>query len=311
MESSDRIFVAGHTGLLGSALVRRLRAQGFDNLTLVARKDLDLRDQARTFDFLAREKPSHVFACAARVGGIRANIEYPADFLYDNLAIAANLVEGARRAGVGKLLFPSSNCVYPSGWEGPIPESALLTGPVEPTNEPYAVAKIAGMKLCQTYARQHGLRSVVAVAASLYGPGAHLDESGSHFVAGLMSRVHSAKLERRKEVPIWGTGTALRELLYVDDCADALILLMRTYEGREPVNVGSGDERTVVDIAGRIAAAVGHGARFVPDPSRPEGIHRKLLDSTRIRALGWRPATPLDTGLARTYEDFFSRYATH
>ena len=300
-----RVWVAGHTGMVGSALLRRLASEEVEVLT-AGRATLDLRRPAAVEQWLARNRPDAVFLAAATVGGIEANRTRPADFLYDNLLIAANVIHAAANSAVSKLLFLGSSCFYPRLAEQPIREDALLTGPLEPTNEWYAVAKIAGAKLCQAYRRQHGKDFIAVVPTNLYGPGDNFDPRASHVVAALIQKVHEAKLGAMPCVEIWGTGQPRREFLYVDDAADALVFLMERYSAEDIVNVAGGQEVSIRELAELVAEVVGYQGGFRFDPTRPDGMPRKALDATRLQAAGWRPATSLREGLARTYGWFHS-----
>ena len=295
-----RVFVAGHRGMVGSAIARALRRRGAEILA-AARDELDLRRAADTERWLRRARPDAVVVAAARVGGIRANAARPAEFLYDNLAIAASLIEGARRAAVAKLLFLGSSCIYPRLAPQPIPADALLTGPLEPTNEPYAIAKIAGIKLCQAYRRQYGGNFIAAMPCNLYGPGDNFDPASGHVIPALMHRMHRAKLASARRLEVWGTGGARREFLHVDDLAAAAVLLLQRYNGLEPVNVGTGRDLSVGALARRLAAVTGFRGRLVFDPRQPEGAPRKVLDVTSLHGMGWRARIGLAEGLADTY----------
>jgi GDP-L-fucose synthase len=301
MEHDARIFVAGHRGLVGSAIVRKLVREGFRHIITRTRAELDLRDQRAVHDFFASENIQYVFLAAARVGGIYANATQRVDFLYDNTLIAMNAIHAAAEHGVVKLLYLGSSCIYPKFAPQPIPETALLTGELEPTNEAYAIAKIAGLKLCEYYARDHGKRFISAMPTNLYGPNDNFDPLQSHVVPGLMRRFHEAARGEGGEVAVWGSGLARRELLHVDDLADALFLLMEEYEQPEFVNIGSGEDREVRELAESIAAAVGFSGSIVYDRTKPDGTPRKLLDISRMRALGWQARIPLEEGLRSTY----------
>jgi GDP-L-fucose synthase len=300
-----RVWIAGHHGMVGSALVRRLANEDCTILTL-ERQETDLRRQAEVENWVARQKPDAVFVAAALVGGILANDTRPAEFIYDNLAIAMNVIEAARRQGVGKLLFLSSSCAYPRLAPQPMREDVVLSGPLEPTNQWYAVAKIAGMKLTQAYRRQHGLDYISAVPTNLFGRNDNYHPDHSHVPAALIRRFHEAKVAGAPAVTVWGTGKPLREFLFVDDLADACIFLMRHYSDEEAVNIGSGTEISMADFAGVIADVVGYRGRLAFDPSRPDGAPRKLLDSSKLQALGWRAKTPMRDGLADAYADFLA-----
>lgn len=304
MRPESRIYVAGHRGMVGSAIVRRLRADGFTNLVLRAHAELDLTDQVAVDAFFASERPEYVFLAAAKVGGIHANSTYPADFIRDNLAIQTNVIHSAWKHGVRKLLFLGSSCIYPRDCPQPIKEEYLLTGPLEPTNEWYAIAKIAGIKLCQAYRKQYGFDAICAMPTNLYGPGDNYHPENSHVVPALIRRFHEAKLRGDKDVAIWGTGTPLREFLHVDDLAEACLLLMRRYSGEQIVNVGSGEEVSIARLAQLIAEAVDYRGRLVFDASKPDGTPRKLLDASTIHALQWQASIPLISGLVETHRAF-------
>ena len=297
----DTVFVAGHRGMVGSALVRQLRSQGFHRLITRTRAELDLLDQAAVREFLISQRPSHVFVAAARVGGIQANHERRADFLYENLQLAINLIQGAHLAGIQHLLFLASNCIYPRDCPQPMAESALLTGPLEPTNEPYAIAKIAGLKLCESHQRQHGRHYIGVMPASLYGPNDNYEPGSSHVLPALLRRTWEAHTRGDPELTIWGSGTPRREFLYVDDLAAACVMLARTGYDATPLNIGSGQDVSIRELAEQIARVVGYRGRLVFDAGKPDGVPRKLLDSTRMQALGWQPTVSLAEGLQRTY----------
>jgi GDP-L-fucose synthase len=309
VQASDGIYVAGHGGLVGSAVVRRLAAAGFDDLRLPARHSLDLTEQAAVDDYFARTRPAYVFLCAAKVGGIHANQAYPADFLLNNLQIQANVIHSAWKHGTRKLLFLGSSCIYPRDCPQPMREDYLLTGPLEPTNEPYAIAKIAGLKLCQAYRRQHGFDAISAMPTNLYGPGDNFHPENSHVLPALVRRFHEAVRSGAPEVVLWGDGSPLREFLHVDDLADALVFLMQHYSDERPINIGSGEELSILALARKIASAAGFDGRILTDATRPNGTPRKLLDSSRIHALGWRARIPLDEGIAGTLAYFAAHHA--
>lgn len=308
MDLRGKIHVAGHRGLVGSAIVRRLRAEGADNLLLRTHEELDLTDQAATEAFYASEKPDYVFLCAARVGGIHANGSHPAQFIRDNLSIQTNVIHSAWKHGTKKLLFLGSSCIYPKFAAQPIREDALLTGMLEPTNQAYAIAKIAGLEMCRAYRAEHGFDAIMAMPTNLYGPGDNFHPQDSHVVPGLIRRFHDAKAAGTPEVTIWGTGTPLRELLHADDLADALVFLMRNYSDAEMVNVGSGEEMSIAALAELIAAAVGYRGVLRFDPSKPDGTPRKLLDSTRIERMGWRARIRLQEGIHSALADYVARH---
>jgi len=296
-----RIYVAGHRGLVGSAICRRLEQAGFRNLIRRTRQELDLLSQAQVERFFAEERPEYVFLAAARVGGIQANRTRPAEFIYENLAIEVNVIEAARRWGVRKLLFLGSSCIYPRLAPQPIPESALLTGPLEPTNEAYAVAKIAGLKMCQAYRRQYGFDAIALMPTNLYGPGDNFDLETGHVLAALIRRFDEAREQGRASVRLWGTGTPRREFLHVDDLAEAALFLMENYTGEEIINVGCGEDLTIAELARLVADIVGYQGEIEFDPSMPDGVPRKLLDVSRLFALGWRPKISLREGIAQTW----------
>lgn len=300
----SKIYVAGHLGMVGSAIVRRLDAVGFTNLVLRTRKELDLTNQAAVDAFFANERPEFVFLAAAKVGGIHANDTYPAEFLRDNLAIQTNVIHSAWKHGAKKLLFLGSSCIYPRDCPQPIKEEYLLTGPLEPTNEWYAIAKIAGLKMCQAYRKQYGFDAICAMPTNLYGPGDNYHPENSHVVPALIRRIHEAKQRGDEEVVIWGTGMPRREFLHVDDLAEACLLLMQRYSGEQIVNVGSGEEVSIAQLAQQIAKSVSYRGRLVFDASKPDGAPRKLLDATTIHVLQWRSKIPLIAGLVETHHAF-------
>ena len=298
-----RVWVAGHRGMVGAALTRRLASEGCA-LVEVGRSEVDLREQAAVRAWMSRERPDAVFVAAATVGGIHANATRPAEFLYDNLMIEANIIHAAREVGVDKLLFLGSSCIYPKLADQPIAETALLTGPLEPTNEWYAIAKIAGIKLAQAYRRQHGRHFISAMPTNLYGPNDNFDLTSSHVLPALVRKMHEAKIARAESVTLWGTGKPRREFLHVDDLADALVHLMKIYDEEEHVNVGVGEDVSITELATICARVVGYEGRFVYDTSKPDGTPRKLLDVSRLAALGWRASIPLEAGIAATYRWF-------
>ena len=305
--SGKRVYVAGHRGMVGSAIVRRLRDENCEILT-AGRSELELRDQAAVGRWFETERPDSVFLAAAKVGGILANQSRPADFLYDNLMIQANVVEAARRNGVGKLLLLGSSCIYPKLAPQPIPEDALLSGPLEPTNEWYAVAKIAGIKLAQAYRRQYGCDFISAMPTNLYGPGDNFDLETSHVVPALIRKAHEAKRDGGPMM-VWGSGTPRREFLHVDDCADACVFLMKHYSGEDQVNVGSGEDLSIRELTDLIARIVGYDGAVEWDATKPDGTPRKLIDSSRLLRMGWQPKIGLRYGLELTYHWFLEREA--
>ena len=306
--ADKRIFVTGHRGMLGAALIRRRANEACEILT-ADRADLDLRRQADVEAWFAREKPHAVFLVAAHQGGILAHQSRPAEILHDNLMIAANVIAASHAAGVAKLVFTGSAAAYPVDAPQPVHEDALLTGRPDPAHDFYAAAKVAGVKLCQAYRRQHGCDFIAAMPGNLYGPGAKFGSDGTNVIPGLIERFHAAKTAGAAEVVVWGSGRARREFLYVDDCADALVRLMQVYGDEAPVNLGSGEDVSIADLAAAVAEAVGFTGRLAFDATRPEGAARRLLDTTRLRETGWRPVTDLAEGLRRTYVAYLASTA--
>jgi GDP-L-fucose synthase len=301
MDLAAKIYVAGHRGMVGSAIVRALRAAGHTSVVTRTSAELDLRDGAATRAFLATEQPATVVMAAARVGGIKANSTEPYDFLYDNLAMAANVIDGSRRAGVRKLLFLGSSCIYPKMAPQPIREESLLTGPLEVTNEAYAIAKIAGIKLCDHARAQYGCDFISAMPCNLYGTGDNFSLENSHVLPAIIRKMHEAKLRGDATLRLWGTGTPLREFLHADDLAEACVLLLERYSQAGHINVGSGEEISIRDLAGLVAQVVGFTGRLEFDPSMPDGTPRKLMDVSRIRGLGWKPRIALTEGIRGAY----------
>ncbi|MEE8525226.1 MAG: GDP-L-fucose synthase [Thermoanaerobaculia bacterium] len=299
-----RIYVAGHRGLVGSAILRRLQAEGYGNVLTASRGNLDLRDQKAVNLWFREHRPQYVFLVAGTVGGILANSTRPAEFIYDNMMIHATVVHAAHLYGADKLLYLGSACIYPRESRQPISEDALLTGPLEPTNEAYAVAKIAGIKLCQAYRRQYGCDFISAMPSNLYGPRDNFNLESSHVLPALIRKFHEAKSEGRREVTIWGTGSCSREFLHVDDLAEGCLFLMRHYQDDQPINVGTGEELTIRELAERIRDAVHPGGRLVFDTSKPDGAPRRLLDVSRLHELGWRHRIALSDGIRQTYSWF-------
>ena len=304
MDKSDKIFIAGHRGLVGSALVRALEQDGFTNLVLRDRAALDLRDAQAVDVFFATEKPAVAVVAAAKVGGIKANNDLPVEFLVDNLQVQNNVVRAAYENGVRKLLFLGSSCIYPKHAPQPIPETALLSGPLEPTNEAYAIAKIAGIKLCQAYDREYGANFISAMPTNLYGPNDNFDLVSSHVLPALLRKTHTAKQDRQREVVVWGSGNPRRELLHVDDLAAACVFLLEKYDSPEIINVGCGEDISIRELAELICDIVGFKGELAWDTTKPDGTPRKLLDVSRIHALGWRHRIGLREGITRTYEWF-------
>ncbi|GAB6440855.1 GDP-L-fucose synthase [Bacillus luti] len=304
MKKDSKIYVAGHRGLVGSAILRKLEEQGYENLVYKTSKELDLRDPRQVEEFFQTEKIDYVFLAAAKVGGIVANNQYPADFIRDNLMIQTNVIDSAYRSGVEKLLFLGSTCIYPKLAPQPLKEEYLLTGELEPTNEPYALAKIAGIKMCESYNRQYGTKYISAMPTNLYGENDNFDLHTSHVLPALIRKFHEAKENNAEFVEVWGTGTPLREFLYSDDLADACVYLMNNYEGNEIVNIGVGEDLSIKELAEKVKATVGFTGELRFDTSKPDGTPRKLVDVTKINALGWKATTSLDEGLKKAYDWF-------
>lgn len=304
MGPGSKVFVAGHRGLVGSALVRRLGAELGIELLLRSRSELDLRNQAQVEAFFKAERPTHVFLAAAKVGGILANDSRPAEFIHDNLQIQSHVIDAAWRHGTRKLLFLGSSCIYPKLAPQPIREDYLLSGPLEPTNEWYAIAKIAGLKMCQAYRRQYGFDAICAMPTNLYGPGDNFDLRSSHVLPALIRKFHEAKVGGEPEVVIWGTGTPRREFLHVDDLADACVFLMQGYSDEAPVNVGVGEDVSIRELAELVARVIGFEGAIVNDTSKPDGTSRKLLDVSRLTAMGWQARVPLEAGVRATWRWF-------
>jgi GDP-L-fucose synthase len=309
MIKNDVIFVAGHTGLVGSAVLRRLAKDGYTKVVVRTRSELDLTRQTHVEAFFAETRPSFVFLAAARVGGIHANDKYPAEFIRDNLQIQTNVIDCAHRCGTKKLLFLGSSCIYPRLAPQPLQENSLLTGQLEPTNQWYAIAKIAGIKMCQAYWRQHQFRAICVMPTNLYGPGDNFSLDNSHVLPALIRKFHAARTTGQAEVVVWGTGTPRREFLHVDDLADALLFLMQGYESEELINVGVGEDVSIAELARLIANIVGFDGKTVFDPSKPDGTPRKLMDVSKLQALGWRARIPLQEGVRATYEWFVQNAA--
>jgi len=310
MDKSEKIFIAGHRGLVGSALLRRLEAEGFHNLPRRDRSQLDLGDEQAVRKFMFEEQPAIVVLAAAKVGGIKANDDLPVEFLLDNLRIQNNVIQAAHDAGVRKLLFLGSSCIYPKHAPQPIGESALLSGPLEPTNEAYAVAKIAGIKLCQAFSREHGSNFISAMPTNLYGPQDNFDLESSHVLPALLRKAHEAKTQKARELVVWGSGQPRREFLHVDDAASACLFLLEKYDSPEIVNVGCGEDISIRELAELICDVVGFNGDLAWDATKPDGTPRKLLDVTKLKNLGWQPDIPLRDGIARTYDWFLQNNPT-
>ncbi len=307
MNKESKIYVAGHNGMVGSAIVRRLQKNGYENILCKSHKELDLADQALTDRFFMDEKPDYVFIAAAKVGGIHANNSFPADFIMENMLIECNIIKSAFKYGVKKLLFLGSSCIYPKLCPQPIKEEYLLTGELEPTNEAYALAKISGIKMCQSYNRQYGTRFISAMPASLYGINDRFDINNSHVIPSMIIKFHEAKMNNKPYVELWGTGSPLREFLYVDDMADACLYLMQNYEGNEFVNIGSGKEISICDLAETLKRVTEYTGELVFDTTKPDGTPRRVLDNTKIHKTGWIPKIDMEEGLRREYE-YYLKY---
>ncbi|HZR04206.1 MAG TPA: GDP-L-fucose synthase [Candidatus Udaeobacter sp.] len=308
MDKSDKIFVAGHRGMVGSALIRRLEADGFAKLLVRDRSKLDLTDESAVAKFFTAERPAVVILAAARVGGIKANNDHPVPFLLENLRIQNNVISSACQSSVRKLLFLGSSCIYPKFAPQPIPESALLSGPLEPTNEAYAIAKIAGIKLCQAYAREYGANFISVMPTNLYGPNDNFDLETSHVLAALLRKAHEAKSRKDRKLIVWGSGKPRREFLHVDDLASACVLLLEKYHSPEIINIGCGEDISIRELAELICDVVGLDGELTWDPTKPDGTPRKLLDVSKLRGLGWKPSIPLRRGITQTYEWFLANH---
>ncbi len=302
MDADSRIYIAGHKGMVGSALLRKLKQEGYKNLIIRTRQELDLTNQAQVEKFFNEEKPEHIFLAAAKVGGILANSTYPAEFIYQNTAIQVNVIHQAYLNRVKKLLFLGSSCIYPKNAPQPLKEEYLLTGPLEPTNEAYAVAKIAGIKMCQAYNQQYGTNFILVMPTNLYGPGDNFDLTTSHVLAALIRKFHEAKVQENPEVKIWGTGKPRREFMYVDDLADACLFLMRNYNETDIINIGTGHDLSIIELAGLIKDVVGYKGELAFDITKPDGTLNKLLDISKVKSLGWEPNINLTVGLNMFYK---------
>jgi len=306
VNKSIKIFVAGHRGLVGSALMRCLQSNGYVNLITRARQELELLDQTAVFEFLREQKPDFIFIAAAKVGGIQANNTCRADFIYQNLVIQANLIHGAHLADVQRLMFPASSCVYPRNCPQPMKEESLLTGLLEPTNEPYAVAKIAGLKLCEAYNQQYGRKYITVMPTNIYGPNDNYDLENSHVLPALIRKTHEAKEKNSKQLLVWGSGTSRREFLYVDDLADACVFLMEQEYDGPMLNIGTGNDITIKELAETIMQVIGFKGEITFDSGKPDGMPRKLLDITKLKALGWMAKTSLEEGISKSYRHYLS-----
>jgi GDP-L-fucose synthase len=304
MNKSDKIYIAGHRGMVGSAIVRRLKADGFNNLLVTTSKELDLRNQQAVADFFSKEKPDYIFVAAAKVGGIQANNTYRADFIYDNIMIQSNIIHSAWKQDVKKLMFLGSSCIYPKLAPQPLKEEYLLTGLLEPTNEPYAIAKIAGIKMCDAYRAQYGCNFISVMPTNLYGPNDNYDLNNSHVLPALIRKFHTAKLKNEPSVMMWGTGSPRREFLHADDLADACFFLMQEYNEEGFVNIGTGEDITIKDLALMVKDIVGYEGEIKHDLSKPDGTPRKLMDVSKLHGLGWKARIELHAGIAKVYEDF-------
>ena len=304
MNKTSRIFIAGHNGMVGSSILRILKRKGFENLIYLSSKELDLRNQTAVQDFFSREKPEYVFMAAAKVGGIQANNIFKADFIYDNLAIELNVIHSAWKSNVKKLLFLGSSCIYPKMAPQPIKEEYILSGYLEETNEPYAIAKIAGIKLCEAFRFQHGCNFISAMPTNLYGPNDNYDLENSHVLPALIRKFHEATLRNENAVTVWGSGNPKREFLHVDDLAEACLMMMETYDGKDFLNIGYGDDISIADLASLVKEITGFKGSIVFDISKPDGTVRKLMDSSKIRQIGWKPKIELKVGITETYQQY-------
>lgn len=307
MDPVSKFFVAGHKGLVGSAIVRKLTSEGYSNILTAAREELDLRNQADTLKYFEQNKPDYVFLSAAKVGGILANNTYPAQFIYDNVMIESNIIHSSYLTGVKKLLFLGSSCIYPKFASQPLREDSLLTGELEPTNEPYAIAKILGIKMCQSYHREYGVNSVSAMPTNLYGINDNFDLNNSHVLPAMIRKFHEAKIDGNKTVTLWGTGSPFREFLYVDELADACLFLMKNYNNPEIINIGTGKDITIKDLAELVKRTIGFNGEIIWDSSKPDGTPRKLMDVSKLNSLGWKSSLSLEDGIKNTYNWYLSK----
>jgi GDP-L-fucose synthase len=308
MKKESKIFVAGHRGLVGSAIIKKLEAEGYGNILKRTHSEVNLCDQKAVHSFFKTEKPEYVFMAAAKVGGIYANNSYPADFIRDNILIQTNIIDQAWRNGAKKILYLGSSCIYPKMSPQPIKEEYLLDGSLEPTNQWYAIAKIAGIKMCQAYRRQYGFNAICCMPTNLFGPNDNFDLSSSHVLPALIRKFHEAKIDNKENVVIWGSGNPKREFLYVEDLSDACLFLMDVYESEEIINVGTGKDISIRELAKLVAGIVGYQGKLVYDPSKPDGTNRKLLDTSKINSLGWHPSTALSKGIGATYR-WYKQYS--
>jgi GDP-L-fucose synthase len=306
MDIDKKVYIAGHRGMVGGAILRNLQKKGFNNIVTRTSAELDLRNQAAVHEFFAAEKPQYVFLAAAKVGGINANNIYRADFIYDNLLIEANIIHAAAENKVDKLMFLGSSCIYPKLAPQPIKEEYMLTGPLEHTNEPYGIAKIAGIKLCEAYHDQYGCNFISVMPTNLYGEGDNYDLNNSHVLPALIRKMHEAKVSNAEEVVVWGTGTPKREFLYASDLAEACTFLMQNYNEKELINIGTGEDLSIAELAATIQAIVGFNGKVVFDASKPDGTPRKLMDVSKLHAMGWKHTIELEQGIRMAYEDFLS-----
>jgi GDP-L-fucose synthase len=311
MQKNDLIYVCGHTGLVGSAIVRILRNQGYSHIITRTSGEMDLRNQMAVHQFFKEHRPKYVFLAAAKVGGIHANNTYPAEFYYDNITIQTNVIQASYEFGVNKLLFLGSSCIYPKMAPQPIHESYFMTGPLEETNDAYAIAKISGIKMCQAYYKQYGSTFISVMPTNLYGPGDHYHLQNSHVLPALIRKFHEAKINEETSVTVWGTGTPRREFMFVDDAASACIFLMNNYNEPEIINIGTGEDHSIAQVAKMIKEAVGYTGEIIYDHSKPDGTPRKLLNVEKIKSLGWFPEVDLQTGIHKTYSEFSEKYSTY
>ena len=308
MDKESKIYIAGHEGMVGSILFKELKRSGYSNIITIPFKSLDLRNQKDTFKFIKEKKPEYIFLIAGKVGGIQANIQYPAEYLYDNLMISANVIEAARRNNFKKLLFLGSSCIYPRLSKQPMKEEYLLTGSLEPTNEGYAIGKIAGLKLCEYYRKQYGCNFIVVIPPNLYGPGDNFKTDDSHIISAIIKKIHNAKEKNLSNVEMWGTGSARREFLFNEDLVDGLIFLMNNYEGNDFINIGSKSDVSIKELAEIVKEIIGYDGEFIWDKTKPDGMPRKLMDSSKIYNMGWKPKTNLKDGLSKTYKWYLNNY---